>query len=181
MIRVPTVLVLGAGASTHLEYPLGNVLLQLVCQVNGKPEFAGVQERFGADHVRAFVTHMAECGDSSIDAYLARCEPSDLAMGKYLIAAHLKQYERKRELTMEGIGGGWYRDLFNALVDGDLENLGDHGLTIVTFNYDRSLEAYLHTRLAARFRLTPELATEYLHKIPIIHVHGILGSFPEFP
>ncbi len=51
----------------------------------------------------------------------------------------------------------------------------------MTYNYDRSLEAYLYHALIARFDLNPEEALVELQRIPIIHVHGILGAFPEIP
>lgn len=51
----------------------------------------------------------------------------------------------------------------------------------MTFNYDRSLEAYLHTALKYRFDLTENQALRELERIPIIHVHGELGSYPDIP
>lgn len=66
------------------------------------------------------------------------------------------------------------------LVDGK-PDFARNGLTIVTFNYDRSLEAYIHAVLQARFGMTEFEAADTLSQIPIIHVHGMLGDYPTHP
>jgi hypothetical protein len=51
-------------------------------------------------------------------------------------------------------------------------------LTILTFNYDRSLEHYLTTVIAQRRRITRLQAARALRQVEIIHLHGQLGSYP---
>jgi len=74
---------------------------------------------------------------------------------------------------------GWYQYLFNSLLVNGEPRFSDNKLGIITFNYDRSLEAYLYTVLQDGFSKTPEEAKDILASLPIIHVHGILGKFPQ--
>ena len=57
------------------------------------------------------------------------------------------------------------------------EEFQDHALSIVTFNYDRSLEEYFHLSLMHGFGLSEIEAAEYLTAIPIVHVYGQLGKY----
>jgi hypothetical protein len=49
-------------------------------------------------------------------------------------------------------------------------------LTIVTFNYDRSVEHFLFTALQNTYNLTDTEAADATDQINIIHVHGRLGA-----
>ena len=48
----------------------------------------------------------------------------------------------------------------------------EHALSIITFNYDRSLEEYLYRVLGALYNRDAE---ELVQGLSIIHVHGDLG------
>jgi hypothetical protein len=43
------------------------------------------------------------------------------------------------------------------------------------------LRLYLHPALQSRFRISSDKAAAVLSELPIVHVHGILGSYPEVP
>ena len=74
---------------------------------------------------------------------------------------------------------GWYRYLFNSLIaDGGADDFAQNNLGIITFNYDRSLEAYLHEAFRHRFALDSCKAARILEALPIVHVHGCLGDYP---
>jgi len=52
-------------------------------------------------------------------------------------------------------------------------------LSIITFNYDRSLENYLFTALKNKYPdKTDDEYAKKVQSIPVIHVHGKLGIFP---
>jgi hypothetical protein len=51
-------------------------------------------------------------------------------------------------------------------------------LSIVTFNYDRSLEHYLFTVIQNTFGKSPEQCAAQLNQLDIVHVHGSLGRLP---
>ena len=71
-----------------------------------------------------------------------------------LITRELKRHENVDRLFPPN-HSGWYQYLFNQLLDnGDAMGFSKSQLNVVTFNYDRSLEAYLHEALMARFKMT---------------------------
>jgi hypothetical protein len=53
--------------------------------------------------------------------------------------------------------------------------LGGGKVSIVTFNYDISLEEYCYHVLVNRYLKTPEQAREALNNLQITHVYGTLG------
>ena len=63
----------------------------------------------------------------------------------------------------------------------EYEQFENNKITIITFNYDRSLEAYLHNTIMHRFNLSEADSLNILRKIGIIHPHGMLGGYPEIP
>ena len=102
--------------------------------------------------------------------------PEYLDVGKALIAAELIVCERETALFRRD-GKSWYEYLFNELSTNfcDFEK---NQLSILTFNYDRSLEHYLLTSLQNSYDKSIEECAEKLSKIPIIHLHGDLGALP---
>jgi hypothetical protein len=127
-----------------------------------------------------FLTHLGRSAHYSIDAFLETVrDQADL--GKYLMAREMKRHEDIKTLFPPS-DSGWYQYLFNRLLEGgDPSGFASSCLSIITFNYDRSLEAYLHEALMARFQMSPDDASSTLLGIPIIHVHGSLGRYPDVP
>ena len=77
---------------------------------------------------------------------------------------------------------GWYQHLFHHLTnDEGVQGFEKSQISIITYNYDRSLEAYLYEALIARYGVTNIEARDILGKIPIVHVHGLMGNFPDVP
>lgn len=72
----------------------------------------------------------------------------------------------------------WYEYLWNQLGTRKEDFLASN-LSIITFNYDRSLEYSLYYSLQASFDLNASDAAAYLNNIPITHVYGQLGK-PDF-
>jgi hypothetical protein len=55
-------------------------------------------------------------------------------------------------------------------------------LSIVTFNYDRSIDFRLHKYVECQFGIPTDEAWKVLtDAIPIVHVHGTLGEYPKWP
>jgi hypothetical protein len=178
MIATPTVLVLGAGASVHCHYPLGRQLVCDLCELRERFD-QPLPPQWGQEIVRRFLRKLSYSDPSSIDAFLER-HPQDGALGKYLIAQQLKKNE-KIDALFPPNDAGWYRYVFGQLLVNGEPRFKENALTVVTFNYDRSLEAYLYVRLQAEYNLDEEAALEILNQLSIIHVHGILGDFPSYP
>jgi len=177
-IKTPTTLVLGAGASTHCGYPLGIQLINDVVRMH-QQNLLKVPYGFAVGEVDSLVTRLSRSAHYSIDAFLeGATEHTDL--GKYLIAASLNKCESLDRLFPPH-DSGWYQYLFNALLGSDESPFSENKLTIVTFNYDRSVEAYLLTALMNRFSMTETDAARELQRIPNHHVHGLLGDYPSIP
>lgn len=178
MISRSTVLILGAGSSVHCGYPLGSQLIANICRKQAKAPTDDIGPFASAD-VEAFVRRLSRSGHYSIDAFLADAG-DQIELGKFLIARELKRVEDLDRLFPPN-NSGWYQYLFNQLlVDGKPE-FACNNISIITFNYDRSLEAYLHTATMNRFGMSPEDASQALSEIPIVHVHGVLGEYPAVP
>ena len=178
-IRKPTVLILGAGSSSHFGYPLGAKLLSEIVKLKTKVYLEELPEPYSKEDGERFITQLARSGYSSVDQFLEQ-RPVDSVLGKFLITLILKTFEKLNNLFPPW-NSGWYQDLFNELIKDDNEIFAGNELAVVTFNYDRSLEAYLHTALQYRFNLTENQALQELERIPIIHVHGELGAYPDIP
>ena len=177
-IKTPTVLILGAAASMHCNYPLGVKLLSELSNLRNTNNIDLLPSNWDKSDAIRFLTKLSRSAHYSIDAYLETSN-DDMALGKYLLALSLKRFEILDNLFPPN-NSGWYQYLFNCLIS-KKTGFDDNNLTIVTFNYDRSLEAYLFNVLINRFSLSNEEALIELNKIPIIHVHGILGDFPAYP
>ena len=173
MITVPTTLILGAGASQAYGLPLGVEFLNSVCRRN--PEVLTALG-FSDDEIRAFVDALIHAGYPSVDAFLEKF-PKFVRIGKAAMAATLIPYEDPGLLfPPKARRPHWYEFLANRLEIGALQ-FDDNRLSIVTFNYDRSLEHYLYKVIATRCGRGDEHAFELLQTIPIIHVHGTLGAY----
>ncbi|MBK8180867.1 MAG: hypothetical protein IPK67_18640 [Planctomycetes bacterium] len=75
---------------------------------------------------------------------------------------------------------GWYKFFFNRLVaDGGDKHLESHShVSLINFNYDRSLDYWLLMAVKRRFNVTIDEARRKLAGLRIIRVHGSLGGSP---
>jgi hypothetical protein len=176
MIERPTVLILGAGASAHLDYPLGRGLLSRLCQLRWEPDIDRLSNKWPKDQITDFLTRLSRAGYSSVDEFLEK-NSEYVDLGKYLIARELKKKEDPDRLFPPH-NSGWYKYLFSSLLVHDQPEFEENNVTIVTFNYDRSLEAYLDLALQSRYKISDSSAQRICGQLPILHVHGILGQYP---
>ena len=154
--------------------------------------------------ISSFRQAILRSGRPSIDVFLAT-RPDFMDIGKAAIALALLPIEQKDHLfhiwPRARLGmvsgspdergqphakkshGHWYELLFNAMVDDDLplQDVRNNKVSIVTFNYDRSLEHYLMNALMNTFNRAEVDVAQVLNKIEIIHVHGALGKLPWQP
>ena len=171
------VFVLGAGASSPYGFPLGFDLRQKILGVSIPPESALHRSDF-----EPFRKELAQSGTESVDAFLESESGREFdKVGRLAIAETLIGYEQHNRLFLDACTDHWYSYLFNRLFDGmqSVKQLFTLRLAFITFNYDRSLEYYLTTVLAGRFKATEaEIARVFSH-IKVIHVHGDLGPLPQ--
>ncbi len=182
MLKRRTCLLLGAGASKHLGFPLGDelrkgILFELFGQKNKETDELPEDFKRGGEDLSAFYDKMAYGGWTSPDAFLER-HREFIKTGKFLICWKLSQHEELWGITQNG---GWYDRLVRAIHVEDPKNLKNNNLSIVTFNYDRSIDFRLHKYIENRFGIPTEEAWKVLtESIPIVHVHGTLGEYPKW-
>ena len=184
MISNRVVLVLGAGASSPYGFPVGNRLLHeaLVPPSGvGAPLKQELDKRgFTENDVASFRTALEASLTSSIDAFLeTRQHFEDL--GRLIIAYLLMRHEYPKKLfRLERDPAQvetWYGTLFGLMHTPDWNDFGKNQLSIITYNYDRSLEYCLLRVLEATYGLQRNVCIEILEEhIPIIHLHGTLGE-----
>ena len=176
MISKRTVLVLGAGASNHLGYPIGSELINKIVSLPGTEIFKKIHDE---EIIKNFQYRLKRYGSYSIDEFL-ETNREFIKIGKSFIAYCLKKHEDEDKLFPPN-NSGWYQYLFNKMLPSSDEQFENNKITIITFNYDRSLEAYLHNTIMHRFNLSEADSLNILRKIGIIHPHGMLGGYPEIP
>ena len=189
MIEEKTVLVLGAGSSKHCDYPLGYDLVNNMCkllqrhpasnQINQQVKV--LQELgFEPEKVYEFRDALSNCGMDTIDEFLMRNRDLD-RIGKHAIAMAISHCENQSWLMEGDKSSNWYKYLFRAMVNDQLEieAILKNEISFITFNYDRSLEQFLFTSLNNTFRGIPKQKIfDIMSKVPIIHVHGQIGFMP---
>jgi hypothetical protein len=181
LLNIPTVLVLGAGASVPFGFPTGRQLSELLCK-DLMAERAGagfhiLRDRCGysADQIEDFRLAFFRSGKSSVDAFLEhRTDFKDIGIAA--IAQALIRYENEGELF--GFDeSNWLREMIIRL-NTAFDDFGKNRLSFVTFNYDRTVEHFLFSSLKHGYGKTDEECAAVLDNIPVIHLHGRLGYLP---
>jgi hypothetical protein len=166
-----TVLVLGAGASAHLGYPVGSQFSDNILESTrdpAAPSFIQLHEMgFSHDLILNFRQVFSASGALAIDAFLEKRQEF-IEVGRAAIACELVKYEDETPLSVRT--GNWYFQLSEQLRREIDRN--DVGFVVVTFNYDRSLDKFLHDFL---WNTYPQRTQSLEHYVPILHVHGCLG------
>ena len=205
MIPEKTVLVLGAGASRPYLFPTAAELTELLLErnenlvllgnmgfsryseneVKGAPTYAQTDEMIPRKYRDWFrdrmYAHKIEqyeldefqkrfrlSGCYSVDAFVAD-NPIWTKAASLMVACILLRCER-----IERLEGDWYQYLLNELTKRG-RDFPPETFSVVTFNYDRSLEMYLHQAFIHRYDLEPRHAWNMVKRIKIVHVYGDLG------
>jgi len=182
MIEKPTVLILGAGASMPYDFPSGQQLMQkIIGEIN--PDSPGDLYRvllrfdFKPDEIDTFYFCLSRSQKFSVDEFLEHRTEFE-RIGKISITLKLVTYEDGNKLFHPTNDKNWYRYLWNKISDVPFEEFGNNQLSIITFNYDRSIEHYLLNTMQYLYRKHEKECAKKLIEIPIIHVHGRLGALP---
>jgi hypothetical protein len=173
MIVRKTTLILGAGASAPYGYPIGRELCNRL--MNSDEAFNQRLDALGKSreewgHIQGLIHDFQP---ESIDVFLRQYgEHADWV--KLAIAHELSRHETLKAYLAPEHRDPWYRYLYLDVLWND-PALGGGKLSIVTFNYDLSLEAYLITTLKARHRMSHVQAIEALTALNIQHIYSDLG------
>jgi hypothetical protein len=174
----PTTLVLGAGASAPYGFPLGP---DLKTQILGLPD--NRVKDFLKDHANAtaLIPGFKEAlrfGDyGTIDYFLER-KKRYRDLGAYYIVTVLAGREHGSALFPQR---DLYADIFHMLgVESDSAAIPP--LSVVTLNYDRSLEYFLACNVQYNCAdEREEIAAKKAATLPIVHAHGSLGDLLTAP
>jgi hypothetical protein len=177
MVEEKTTIILGAGASKPYGLPLGVELRDKVIETATGP-LPLVLSRLGVDYneFTEFTRNLSRSGFSSVDAFLEE-RSKWVEIGKLGIAVSLLGEEfsaRDKLFPPKQPLDHWYEILWGKLKTPSWSAFKTNKLSIVTFNYDRSLEAYLISVLNNNFGTKPATIASSLKNM-IIHVHGSLG------
>lgn len=184
MIQYPTVLILGAGASIPFGFLSGRGLLVQICEnlrdATSNPFRALVSHvkalGFGPQEVASFGYELKRSGQTSVDAFLER-RPEYVEIGKRAISYALIPSENEDNLVKRTKVAHWYEYLFARMADVRWEEFRHNNLSVITFNYDRSLEHYLFLSLRHTYGKDDAHTARLLQAtIPIVHVYGQLGT-----
>jgi hypothetical protein len=166
-------MVLGAGASAPYGFPLGPKLVTDILKFVRSPseQTKAILAYNDIDRPEAymFADLLEGSGMYSIDAFLED-RKEFLRLGKLAIAAILAPLEIPKK-----IHGNWYQYLFNTLCLIKHQSRSEP-LTILTFNYDRSLEFYLRRAFRCKTGLPEPEIDKLFEKIKFIYLHGNLGD-----
>jgi hypothetical protein len=181
MITVPTVLVLGAGASVPYGFPTAAELQRRICETfaaadSRATQFLAQKYDHSPREFVAFTDALRQSGRQSVDEFLEH-RRDFIEVGKLAIAYCLIPYEDEGKLFTLDRGIDWYQYLFKKL-NAPFDEFANNTLSVVTFNYDRSLEQYLLTVLRNAYGRTVEECQQTVARIPIVHVYGQLSRIP---
>jgi hypothetical protein len=202
MIKKPTVLVLGAGASCAYGFPTGADLAVRVIREFSTKGFRDAIEHlwrlkspntYASDRhlVERFTTAFDESGCLTLDEFvLARGNRRYLPLVKAAMIVWLVGREDDRSLLPDAPSkraqhpeGGepwvwtdWNRYLFDQMRTEDPGAFAANQLQVVTFNFDRSFERQLFLMIRASYGISDEDAGKLVAHVPVLHVHGSLGG-----
>lgn len=183
MITRPTVFILGAGASMPYGFPSGMGIRRAICEMAEQQGlFRTLTKHCGLDaaEVLRFASEFRDAGGvQTIDLFLQR-RSEFREIGMVILASLLCPHESPTRLVSHAQTDAttcWYSLLWNHMQTRTADDFAKNRLTVITFNYDRSLEEYLHRCLRANFRLDEATASELLKQsLAITHVYGSLGE-----
>jgi hypothetical protein len=196
MINRSTVLVLGAGASHELGFPLGPDLLKQIYEATDF-ELDVFRELRKGDEV--LYNYLKASAPDGLGNYLAASrrlravipahrsidealhflsgDPFAVSIGKLAIARLITQAERKQTDPDQT----WMPEFLSLVLAGHSELSvvnAFSNLSVISFNYDRSLEQFLYRALQSSALMTPEDAAALIKRLNIIRPYGRLGSLP---
>jgi hypothetical protein len=116
---------------------------------------------------------VAECGKLAIAAAILKAERSSLL---YIDPSNI--YNR---LNFSTTSNTWLNSFFQLVtLNAQKEDLPSRfrKVRVISFNYDRCFEHYIHCSLKNYYGLSDNQATELVNELAIFHPYGSLGSLP---
>jgi hypothetical protein len=175
MIESRITLVLGAGASSHASYYVGPLFNAAILALAADKTYRAEVAELGYENLDGFLEQLTY-GNYGTPDRLMEEHPDFEAVGKYCKAKVLTNLEDDAYLFKNG-RPGWYGTLYDRLEIGS-EKYNPESLSVVTFNYDRSLEHSLWRIISTNCRDDePKAVAMWKRRPEIVHVHGILDPY----
>lgn len=115
--------------------------------------------------------HITQCGKLAIARCILDAEASSL----------MKVGLSNNKIDFSSLEETWFNAFFQLVV----ENCGHEDLperlaklAIISFNYDRCIEHFLHSSFQNYYGVSPEQASELMSNLDIYHPYGIVGPLP---
>jgi hypothetical protein len=173
----PTVFILGAAASNPYGLPLGPQLKQNILGYPDSQAKAFLGDEQVAELIPGFKAALEHGDYGTIDYFLER-KKRYRELGAFYIVAVIGSHENLSALFPQR---ELYADLFHILdVESDSPNIPP--ISVVSLNYDRSLEYFLEKNVD--FNCCDDFekhARQKVRKLPIVHAHGSLGEISTVP
>ena len=199
MIDIPTVFILGAGASVPYGYLIAadlrtSIIKNFHDQLYLLLKKEGIEEpdvKNFVDGAQEFINVFKRSGVESIDKFLS-VTPSFTNYGKIAIILSMLHEEKKSNLHKEtgpsGAREDWYKLLFNRMISelkqpSDFVKFRENKVAFITFNYDRSFDYFLYDSFSHTFfdkRREFETSINKYIPFPIIHVYGQVDEIKWF-
>lgn len=173
ILKEKTVFFLGAGSSNPYGLPLGTSLQKEMAANSNSPIL--VKSGFSNEERDDFNEALRYNKYNTIDEFLEK-KTRFRKIGSYTIALTILSRENNDKLFLQR---DWYGGLFDSL-DFEREIPNIKNLSIVTLNYDRSLEHFLSSSIEHNcYDGTIDLSRTMLSFIKIFHPHGNIGNLTE--
>jgi hypothetical protein len=192
MIRTPTTLVVGAGASHPYGLPTGDRLREKAVRLNpANPVYqllvaSLARGRIGdGAKLNAVLEDLQQHPAPSIDEFLEsrQGDPKTMKIGKMLIAALMGEFIYKRSQGPAPQDKDWLGYLINRMrISASTPEEfagGNAGVRFITFNFDSVIEDRLAHDLNAIYGGVDVKAA--IGSFPVLHLHGKLPTIPEAP
>lgn len=172
------VLILGTGSNADYVFPNGN---QLVTKIRDEfpVDYDTLSDGQGHD-AHKLAEAIRGISRPTIDDFLAD-RPDWAEKACWGIAHILFKCERRAIAFLQSEKNNWYRSLWSWLAPpGEVPKFPQYKVSILTYNYDRSLEYFLFatTKYASKPSRSEEYLRKLVNKVPIVHLHGRLGRLP---
>jgi predicted DNA-binding antitoxin AbrB/MazE fold protein len=143
---------------------------------------------FGEQDIKNFNQAVYHSGENSIDSFLEYRENKEfweigkISMAYILInkepdSIHKFSVHSKNNDKFSVCDDNWYHYLYSSYLRTSFDDFDKNNFSVITFNYDRSFEEFLFTRLQSFGKSTLSCA-EKLAQIDIIHLYDKLDDFP---
>jgi hypothetical protein len=128
--------------------------------------------------------------DNFIDSHRSNEQIADV--GKLAIAAEILKAEKacklfvdqrnvRNEIPFNEVDDTWFNAFFQLItLNAQFSDISERfrAVRIITFNYDRTLEHYLHQALQNYYGCTGDEAAAVLADLVVLHPYGQVGSLP---